>query len=114
MHELPRRPLPLVLNLTGRHCLGLDVSGPGGGQWHLLLHDGRLTAAENGLSPQCSAVFQLDARTFLRWARRELAAAEAVRSGRLVIAGNGLEPTRLEAILQAAAARETQPVIEPS
>lgn len=103
VHGLPHTHLPLASDLTGKHCLGLDVSGPGGGQWKLLLRDGRLTAAENGLSPQCSAVFRLDARTFRALAVRELAAADAVRSGRLIIDGNGLEPARLAAILQAAA-----------
>ena len=39
---------------------GWTCSGPGGGQWKLLLRDGRLMEAEDGLSPQCSAVFRLD------------------------------------------------------
>ena len=30
-------PRPAGADLTGNHCLGLDVSGPGGGQWKLLL-----------------------------------------------------------------------------
>ena len=57
-------PQPLVPDLTGNHCLGLDVSGPAGGQWKLLLHNGRLTEVEDGLGPQCSAVFRLESPTF--------------------------------------------------
>jgi nucleoside-diphosphate-sugar epimerase len=108
VHTLPARHGPLVPNLTGNYCLGLDVRGPGGGQWKLVLHDGRPTEAEDGLGPQCSAVFQLDAPTFLALGARKLAAAEAVRTGRLVIEGNGLAPTQLTAILQATAAQSVQ------
>jgi nucleoside-diphosphate-sugar epimerase len=108
MHKLPRRHKPLVPNLTGNHCLGLDVSGPAGGQWKLLLHDGSLTEVEEGLGPQCSAVFRLDSPTFRAF-------AEALRTGRVVIQGNGLEPSRLAAILQATATvhRAVQ-LVEPS
>ena len=104
VHRLPHRHGRLAPNVVGNHCLGLDVKGPGGGQWKLLLTDGRLTGTEDGLSPQCSAVFRLDAPTFVALGARKLAAAEAVRSGRLVVDGNGLAPAQLAAILVAAAA----------
>ena len=114
VHRLSRHHLPLVPNLTGNHRLGLDVSGPGGGQWKLVLRDGRLVETEVGLNRQCSAVFQLDALTFRALGARELAAVEAVRSGRVAIQGNGLEPAQLAAILQAAAERGAVGVGEPS
>jgi nucleoside-diphosphate-sugar epimerase len=114
LHKLPRHHMPLVPNLWGNHCLGLDISGPAGGQWKLMLHNGRLMEVEDGLGPQCSAVFQLDARTFRALGDSDLAAAEAVRSGRVVIEGNGLEPTLLAAILQAAAVRGSARLVEPS
>ncbi len=111
VHRLPHRRGRLVPNVVGNHCLGLDVKGPGGGQWKLLLTDGQLIRTEDGLSPQCSAVFRLDAPTFLALGARKLAAAEAVRSGRLVVDGNGLAPAQLTAILVAAAANGApQPV----
>jgi hypothetical protein len=104
VHRLPRRHERLAPNVIGNHCLGLDVKGPGGGQWKLLLTDGRLTGTEDGLSSQCSAVFRLDSPTFVALGARKLAAAEAVRSGRLIVDGNGLAPAQLAAILVAAAA----------
>jgi hypothetical protein len=79
-----------------------------------MLHNGRLMEIEDGLGPQCSAVFQLDARTFRALGDSDLAAAEAVRSGRVVIEGNGLEPMLLAAILQAAAVRGSARLVEPS
>ena len=111
LHKLPGKPL--MPDLTGNHCLGLDVCGPAGGQWKLLLRDGRLTAVENGISPQCSAVFRLDARTFRAMGDRHLAAVEAMRTGRVVIEGNGLDTSHLAAILQATAVRELAQVAEP-
>lgn len=114
IHELPTHHVPLAPNLVGSYQLGLDVNGPGGGQWKLLLRNGRLMEAEDGIGPQCSAVFQLDARTFCALRTRELAAAEAVQSGRVVIEGNGLNPAQLAAILQAAATHGSHRAIEPS
>ncbi len=113
VHKLPCRRMPLAPNLAGKHCLGLDVSGPAGGQWKLLLHDGRLTEVEDGLGPQCSAVFLLDAHTFRALSACALAVAEAVRSGHVVIKGNRLDPACLAAILQAAAVHSATQIIEP-
>jgi hypothetical protein len=79
-----------------------------------MLHNGRLTEVEDGLGPQCSAVFQLDADTFRALGDNDLAAAEAVRIGRVVIEGNGLDQALLAAILQAAAVRGIARIAEPS
>jgi hypothetical protein len=103
MRGLAGHHRPLVQHLVGNHCLGLDVRGPAGGQWKLLLRDGRLVAVEDGISPQCSAVFRLESPTFRALRSRHLAVVDALRSGRVVIHGNGLDPAHLAAILQAAA-----------
>ena len=81
VHRLLHHREQLAANVVGNHCLGLDVRGPGGGQWKLLLSNGRLTDAENGLSQQCSAVFKLDAPTFLALGARKLAADEGPAIG---------------------------------
>jgi nucleoside-diphosphate-sugar epimerase len=109
-----RRDLRLASNVKGSHRLGLDVDGPGGGQWKLVLQDGRLMEAEDGICSRCSAVLRLDARTFHALGSRELAAAEAMRSGRLVIRGNGLAQAELAAILEAAAVHGMPDAVEPS
>ncbi len=105
VHTLASRQR-LLAGVIGNHCLGLNVTGPGGGQWKLLLRDGHLMETEDGLGPQCSAVFRLDSPTFLALGTHKLLAADAVRSGRVVIEGNGLDPDQLAAILQAAAPRD--------
>jgi hypothetical protein len=83
-------------------CLGLQVNGPGGGQWKLLLASRRLAAAERGISGHCTAVFHLTSKTFHRLAAQRLTVAQALREGRVRIEGNGLAPHELESILQAA------------
>jgi nucleoside-diphosphate-sugar epimerase len=103
MHGLSGHHRPLVQHLVGNHCLGLDVRGPAGGQWKLLLRDGRLIGVEDGIGPQCSAVFGLESPTFRALRSRRLAVADALRSGRVVIHGNGLDLAHLAAILQATA-----------
>ncbi len=83
--------------------VGLQVNGPGGGQWELMLADDRPIAAERGLSPKSTAIFHLNSETFQRLALRRLAVRQAVKTGKVRIEGNGLELPRLEVVLQATA-----------
>lgn len=87
-------------------CLGLQVNGPGGGQWKLLVRDGRLLGAEDGISRQCSAVFQLSSRTFQQLAARQLSVTQAVSQGQVFIEGNGMKLSALEAVLQDAVTQQ--------
>jgi nucleoside-diphosphate-sugar epimerase len=87
--------------------LGLQVNGPGGGQWKLLLADRRLAAAEHGINGQCTAVFHLSSKVFHRLATHQLTVAQAVRAGRVRIEGNGMASHELESILQAAVSNES-------
>jgi thioester reductase-like protein len=80
--------------------LGLEVNGHGGGQWKLLARDGRISAAEDGISERCGAVFHLTSETFHRLAAREMSVSQAVRRGQVAITGNGMRPCALEALLQ--------------
>ncbi len=80
--------------------LGLEIQGHGGGQWKLLARNGRIFAAQNGICERCGAVFQLTSDTFNRLAAREMSVSQAVRQGRVVIAGNGMRPAAMEALLQ--------------
>jgi len=84
--------------------LGLQVNGPGGGQWKLLVRDGRLLGVEDGLSPQRGAVWRLSSRTFQQLAAGQLSVRQAVCQGQVVIEGNGLPQAALEAVLQDAVA----------
>jgi hypothetical protein len=79
--------------------LSLQVSGQGGGQWHLLIDRGRLVGAgvgvRNGSSPTC----YLTSATFARLARGELKLEDSINGGRLVVAGNSVHPSELARLL---------------
>jgi len=83
--------------------LGLKVNGPGGGQWELVVRRDRVVAAEHGVSSRATAVYHLHSKTFHQLVRRQLTVRQAVRRGEVRIEGNGMEPQRLEAVLQTAA-----------
>ena len=57
LEDLLQRRQTVTQRSRDEHWLGLQVDGPGGGQWKLLLERGRPIAAERGLSPKCSATF---------------------------------------------------------
>lgn len=83
--------------------LGLQVNGPGGGQWDLFVDDGHVVAADQGVSSQATAVYHLTSKTFHQLARRQLTVQQAIRKGQVRIEGNGMAADRLEAVLEAAA-----------
>jgi thioester reductase-like protein len=82
--------------------LGLQVSGPGGGQWKLLARDGRVLAAEDGIGEQCTVVFHVTSEMLERLVSRQTSVSQAVREGWVSIAGNGARSAVLEALLQTA------------
>ena len=51
--------------------IGLDVSGPGGGQWTLLFQEGRLVDVEDGLAADCALELKLDSPRFEQFLRAE-------------------------------------------
>lgn len=83
--------------------LGIQVDGPGGGQWELLLRDGRLVAVDDGVSSRSTAVFHVHSATFRSLVCGELSVSQAVQAGQVRIEGNGMDRRRLEAVLQATA-----------
>ena len=83
--------------------LGIQVDGPGGGQWELLVRDGRLVAIDDGVSMRSSAVFHVNSATFCSLVHGEVSVSQAVRAGQVRIEGNGMSRRSLEAVLQATA-----------
>lgn len=81
------------------HLLGLQVTGRGGGDWHLILDDGKLVGAEVGRRNQCTATYNVNAQTFASMANGEQSANEAYESGQLTVEGNGLSRPELLGIL---------------
>jgi thioester reductase-like protein len=67
--------------------IGLQVNGPGGGQWQLLLHQGQVAGAELGLPPPGAYRLYLTANTWQAIARSELTVQQSINAGRLIIEG---------------------------
>ena len=82
------------------NVLGLQVNGPGGGQWKLFVQKGRPVAMEDGLGEENTATLYLNSRMFEQLASRALTATQAVGSGRIFVEGNGMELSEMEEVLQ--------------
>jgi len=85
---------------TPDYRLGLEVSGSGGGQWHLLVRGGDPLAAGRGIHPGCSAIYYLNSHTLASLARGDLSVQQAIFTGRVVLEGNGLPERKLIQILE--------------
>ena len=83
--------------------LSIEVDGPGGGQWELLVRDGRVLAINEGVGRRSTAVFHVHSATFRSLVDGHIDIAQAVKAGKVQIEGNGMDRRRLEAVLQVTA-----------
>lgn len=96
--------LELGAKLT--HCrpqdrvLGLEVHGPGGGAWQLIVQDGQVVAAETGIHAARAAVCRLDVGTLAELTRGETSWEAALESGAAQIVGNGPPPQDYASLLE--------------
>ena len=82
------------------HSLGLQVNGQGGGQWEIRLSGGRVLDVREGIAPECSAIFYLNSHTFLQLTMQQYTVQHSLRTGQMLIEGNGLPVDRLVDALQ--------------
>jgi thioester reductase-like protein len=92
--------------------LGLQVSGPGGGQWQLTIQDGRVLAAEQGLASASAAMCYLNSKSFLRLKTGQCTVEQLIQSGRVVIEGKSMTDHEVERILQDIVAGPAQVAIK--
>ena len=85
--------------------LGLQVNGRGGGQWELVMarDDGAIVAALPGLSDRCTATFYLNSQTFEGLTTGTSTVESAIKTGRVLIEGNGVPLSDLAMILESVA-----------
>ena len=84
----------------------LCVTGPGGGQWHLNIEQGKVIEAGLGLQGRGATAWYLTSSTFADLARGHLAVEDAVNTGRLVVAGNSPHPYELARLFGDLASRD--------
>ncbi len=80
--------------------LGLQINGPGGGEWELTFEQGKLVSSRPGLSARCTATYYLNTTTFAQLAESRTNAGQAIGTGRVVIEGNGVPLDDLADTLQ--------------
>ncbi len=67
-------------------CVGLEVSGSGGGQWQLhFADDTRLVGVTPGLGKSCRARFFLSVQSFAALIHHQLGCEEAIFAGRVIV-----------------------------
>jgi hypothetical protein len=67
--------------------VGLQITGCGGGQWHLLVRRGRLAGAGVGLPPGNAARFYLSASTFRSLVDGQRTVEDSINTGGVVVEG---------------------------
>jgi hypothetical protein len=80
--------------------LGLQVNGPGGGQWQLFVQNGRVVTAEQGLASDSATTCYLNSKTFERLASSDYTAKQLIQSGHVAIEGKSIEIREVEKVLQ--------------
>jgi len=85
---------------NGTKVWGLQVDGPGGGQWKLFVEKGHILAAEEGIDGRHRGVLHMPVETFQQLVSEPVAAQQAVDGGRIDIEGSRKEFTRLLTGLQ--------------
>ncbi len=88
-------------NTNGRHRhFDLRVSGSGGGQWQLIVHHGRLVAAQAGLQHGAGTMCHLTSKTFSQLVTGRLSCETAINVGKLVVTGNSIHPCEIECLFR--------------
>ena len=85
MQSLKSRSLPVTMLSDSCDALGMHVSGQRGGQWRLLIRDGRIADIEPGLGPTDGARYYLNSHTLSSLVDGSLSAEESVQSGQVLI-----------------------------
>lgn len=80
---------------SDRRYVSLQISGSGGGQWHMIVDHGRLVGVGAGLQNGDSPTCYLNSDTFTRLTRGELSWESALQSGRLVTTGHAASSEQL-------------------
>ncbi len=81
--------------------LGLQVNGPGGGQWTLGIANGQLTGVDLGMSEDTVARVYMNSRLFQQLVQGQTTPDQALASGQLNAEAGSFTTERLSAVLEA-------------
>ncbi len=74
---------------ASQRLLGLDIHGPGGGRWQLIVRDQQVLGAETGVHAESLATCRLDVATFADLIHGRTSLTDALQSGAAHFEGNG-------------------------
>jgi len=87
-------------NEASQRLLGLDVRGPGGGQWQLIVRDQQVLGAELGVHAEAHAVCRLNVETLADLIQGRTSMTDAFDRGAAVIEGNGRTIAEYQELLE--------------
>jgi thioester reductase-like protein len=85
VHAALAEACPSSVGRQDGELLGLQVNGPGGGQWALEVCDGQVVGHQLGLSDRCRATAYLNCHTYRAIRDGRLSAVDALRQGVLLL-----------------------------
>ncbi len=85
--------------IAQEHSVGLQVNGPGGGQWEIFLEHNRPVSYRQGLSPRCHQLIYLNVKTFNQLGKRQATAHDCLHRGQVTAEGNNLQQQHLVGLL---------------
>jgi len=100
VHEQLRGLTQEIIGSVRETHVGLQVTGPGGGEWQLTIKDGRPVSATPGRPVDSAASLYLNSNTFARLVRRELTVRQSLQTAQTILEGNGLPNLSLEGVLE--------------
>jgi len=106
-------PIGTLAGCNGAAKVGVQVNGPGGGQWTLAGEQRRLLAAEPGLAAGLDALLYLNVRTFEQCLHNRLSPEDALRCGLVMCRPGRLPHELLLAVLSSLATRPRQTRVVP-
>ncbi len=89
LQSLKSRSVPAATLSKDCDALGMHVSGRSGGQWRLVIRDGRVADIEPGLGANDGARFYLNSHTLSSLANGSLSAERSVQAGQVLIEHDG-------------------------
>ncbi len=95
--------------------VGFDISGPGGGQWTLLMHGSEIVELADGIADNTIPIVYMTSTTFARIADADMSSQQALRVGGLVMCPAGVpQETVLNAVNSAAGNPNLKPPWRPT
>lgn len=81
----------LTARAGGRRQLALDVYGPGGGQWQLIVRDGQIVGAEVGIHDDTAATCRVESRDLISLFQGQTSLSHLIGGGQLELIGDDAE-----------------------